>query len=698
MTFSFRATPALLSGLLLLPAAFAGAAFAQGKGPQTRNAPAAPSSSTTPDRASAYYHYGLAKIYEEQAAQTQRQDLATQAIEQYKLALGADPGSPILQDGIANLYFRLGRIREAVSAAQDQVTKHPDDVEAHTLLGRVYLRSLDDRQGQGPQSQEMLGAAIKEYETIAQLKPTDVETHLLLGQLYGLNHDSAKAEGQFKLAQALDPNSEEVVLSMARLYNEQGDLAKAAKTIVAVPPANRSARMNFALGGIYDQMKRPKDASEAYQAAVNEDPDNADAKRALASSLQASGQMDAAAKVYGQLVGSDPQDAQALIREADIQRQQGHYEQALASLKKAEALVSNNLELSYNEALVYDALGRFDDAIKTLKGMLATTVSPTGKYDDADRSNRALFLERLAIVDREAGKYDDAVAAYKQLAQLGGDFQERGIEGEIDSYRDAHRWTDALTAAQAGAATLPANLDLQLSYARQLGDNGKLEQGIKLAEAQLKGTPGDRDIYVTMADMEAREKHWKQADEDLDKAAPFATKPEEKLFLIYFRGSIAEREKLFDAADEQFRKGLAIDPNYAAIENDYGYLLAQRGLKLDQATSILQKAVQFDPQNGAYLDSLAWAYFKQGEYAMAEDVERKAVLRQPNDPSLLSHLGAIYAQNGKLSLAITEWERSLSEYATSLPADVDPADVTKTRHDLENARKAVAHAGNGPAR
>ena len=213
----------------------------------------------------------------------------------------------------------------------------------------------------------------------------------------------------------------------------------------------------------------------------------------------------------------------------------------------------------------------------------------------------------------------------------------------------------------------------------------------------MKNAPDDRDVYVTMADMQAREKHWKQADEDLDKAAPFATKPEEKLFLIYFRGSIAEREKLFDAAEEQFRKGLAIDPNYAAIENDYGYMLAQRGTKLDEATRMLQKAVQFEPQSGAYLDSLAWAYFKQGEYAMAEDLERKAVLRQPNDPSLLSHLGSIYAHDGKVSLAITEWERSLSEYATSLPADIDPADVAKTQHDLESARKALAHAGNGPA-
>ena len=71
-----------------------------------------PAATTQPvDHASSYYHYGLAKLYEEQAVASGRQDVATQAIEQYKMAMDADPDSRVLQDGVANLYFRLGRIR-----------------------------------------------------------------------------------------------------------------------------------------------------------------------------------------------------------------------------------------------------------------------------------------------------------------------------------------------------------------------------------------------------------------------------------------------------------------------------------------------------------------------------------------------------------------------------------------------------------
>jgi tetratricopeptide (TPR) repeat protein len=644
---------------------------------------------TQPDHASSYYHYGLAKIYEDQAVANGRQDLATQAIEQYKLALEADPDSVTLENGLANLYFRLGRIREAVSAAQEQINKHPDDVDAHVLLGHVYLRSLGD--GQNPQSGEMLQAAIKEYETIAKLKPDDIETHLLLGQLYGLAHDSAKAETEFKAAQKIDPNSEEVVLSIARLYSEQGDLARAAKVIEGVPTDDRSARMDFALAGIYDQLKQPKNAVKSYRAAVDEDPDNADAKRGLAAALAASGQMDEAAKVYAQILGSDPQDAQALIRQADIQRQQGHYEQALATLKKAAALVSDNVELSYNEALVYDALGRFDDSIKTLKQLLTATLPPDGKYTDGDRSNRALFLDRLAIVEREANHTDEAVATYKEMQQLGGDYQVRGANGVVDAYRDAHNWKAALDAAATAAKAMPTNHDIQLTYARQLADSGKVDEALKLANAQLAGTPDDRDVYFTVADINVRDKRWKDASEILDKAEALATKPEEKAFVAYYRGTVAERQKLFDQAEIEFRKGLQLSPDFAPIQNYLGYMLAERGQKLDEAITMLKKVVSFDPQNGAYLDSLAWAYYKQGQYALAEDYERKAALRMSNDPTVLDHLGEINAKTGKLSVAIDEWQRSLAQYATSLPPEADPADVAKVQHKLENARVKLAH-------
>lgn len=687
-TFSLL-QPYLVGGCLLLAACLTCAPRAQAQTPAASQPGA---SADVPNHAVSYYHYGMAKMYEDQAAQSGRQDLATQAIEQYKLALGADPNSRALQDGLANLYFRLGRIREAVAAAQEQVTRHPDDVDAHQLLGRVYLRSLGD--GQGAQSAQMLAAAIKEYETIVRLKPKDLETHVLLGQLYGLDHESVKAEEQFKAAQAIDPGSEEVVLNLARLYSEQGQNAKAADLIAAVPADDRSVRMDFALAGLYDQLHQPKKAAEAYKAALAQDPENMDAKRGLAQALLASGQNDAAAKAYSEILKTNPEDAQALIREADVQRQQGHYEQALATLKKAQALASDNLELNYNFALVYDALGRYDDSIGTLKQILGSTAAANGKYNEQDASNRALFLDRLGIVARESGKTDVAVDAYRQIIALGGDFRARGYDGIVSAYRDAHQWSKALDAAAEAAKALPANHEIQLTYASQLGDAGKVDEALKLANAQLTGTADDREVFFTIADINSRARRYKDAEAALIKVEAISTKPAEKVFLNDYRANLAEKQKLYDQAELDYRKGLELDPNNASIANDYGYMLADRGKQLDEAVAMLKKAVAYDPQNGAYLDSLAWAYFKQGQYALAEDFARKAVVRMGSDPTLHDHLGEIYARNGKLAQAIAEWQKALELYATSLAPEADPVDVAKVEKKLEGARVRMAHAGN----
>ena len=232
-----------------------------------------------PDRSSAYYHYGLAHLYEEMAVNAGRPDYATQAIEEYKLALDADPNSTLLQDGLAELYFKIGRIQEAVTAAQDQVKRNPDDVAAHTLLGQVYLRSLGDMQG--PQSGQMLKLAIAEYEKIARLKPNDVETKLLLGQLYALNHDSAKAEAEFKEAQKMDCELRRSGAEYGAALQRRGRLCSVLRTrCPRFRLDDRTARDGTGAGASYDQLKKPKEAAAAYRRALDIEPDKPDARDA----------------------------------------------------------------------------------------------------------------------------------------------------------------------------------------------------------------------------------------------------------------------------------------------------------------------------------------------------------------------------------------------------------------------------------
>jgi tetratricopeptide (TPR) repeat protein len=659
----------------------------------TKSAPPPP----VPDRAAAYYHDGLAHLYEQMAINDGRPDYAAQAVEEYKLALNADPTSKYLQDGLADLYFKLRRIREAVTAAQDQIKKNPDDLAAHTLLGKIYLGSLNDMQG--TQANDLLQLAVAEYEKIAQLKPKDVETHLILGQLYGIDHDTAKAEAQFKIAQSLDINSEEAVLNMARLYTEQGEPQQAVQALTAIPAGDRSPRIDFALGASYDQLKNYKKAAESYRAAAEAEgsPDNADALHALSTALLNDNQLSAALDVLKSLVAIDPNDAKSLMKISEIERSQGHLQEALDSLTKAKAAGGDaaDPEVAFQEAVLDDGLGKFDQAATTLQAELNATAHLDRKYSDPEKSNRAIFLDRLAIVYNEQNKTSDAIAAYKQMIDLGGDFVLRGYEGEIDTFRNAHQWKDALNASAELAKQFPKNSRVQLTYAMQLADAGQAEQAVSLANAQLAGTPGnpnpdDRETLSNIAIIDLRLNRSADALAALDKSDALSTTPDEHFNVYLLKATVLDHDKQYDAAEVQYKKALAIAPDNATVLNDYGYMLADRGVRLPEALAMIQKAVQAEPQNGSFLDSLGWVYFKLGQFVPAEQNLHQAIDRQPTDASIHDHLGEVYEKTGRLKLAVDQWERSMTEYAHSLPADADPADIAKVKHKLEEARVKLA--------
>jgi len=675
--FKFLAIAAVL--------ATAPAAFAQATAPAATPAPAAPAG----DRSTAYYHYALAHVYEDMAVGYGMPEYGTQAIEEYKLALQADPTSNQLNTGLADMYFRLGRIRDSVMEAQELVKRDPNNLEARKLLGRIYLRSLSDAQ-EGSPSDQMLKQAIEQYEKIIELEPNDVEDHLLLGRLYSLDHDQAKAKAQFEAAHKLEPSSEDAVLNLARVYSEDGQVKEAIQTLLAMPEEDRTAKSEIALGGIYEQQHEEANAIAAYRRAVALDPDNLDTERSLADALLANNQLADAQKVYQDIVTTDPQDAMAYIRISEIQRNQGKYDDALATLNKAKSLVHDSVQVSYNEALIYDSLSRFDEAAVILQKLIADATHPGSPYTTAEKNNLSLFIDRLANVYREQNKTAEAVATYRQMIDLGPDNAVRAYQFIVDTYHDARDSNKALDAAKEGAGKYPLNVDLKLLLASQLADNNQADAGLKLAKDQMHGGSTDLPALIYLAQMYTRLHRYQDASDALDSAEKLATKSEDKLNIYFQRGANYDRQKNDSAAEAQFRKVLAIDPNYAVALNYLGYMFADRGVKLDESVTLLKKAIELDPQNGSYLDSLGWAYFKQGQYQMAEENLQKAILRLPADPSLHDHLGQIYEKTGRLRQAAAQWDVAIKEYHESNPADYEPSDLAHAEKHLESARLRLA--------
>jgi tetratricopeptide (TPR) repeat protein len=645
----------------------------------------------TPDRAAAYYHFALAHMYEEQVATYGRSELANKAIEEYRAAIDADPTSAYLTSGLAELYAKTGRIRDAVVEAQDIIKRDPNNLEARRLLGRIYLRSLGDMQS-GSGSESILKLAIEQYEQIVKLQPDSTDDHLLLGRLYRLNNDLQKAETEFKTAVTLQPDSEEAVTTLAYLYNELGDTARATQVLSSVPNTERSAKLYSALGYTYEQQKQYKEAIEAYRHAIEMDRDNLDAIRGLAQNLLNDGQTDAALEQYKVIADANPEDAQTYVRIAEIYRKQGKFDLALENLKKAETMVQDSVEVPYNIAAIYQAQGRYDEAIPIMRDLLKKSEKPDGKYSAGEKSNRAVFLERLGTIYRDQGNNPAAIEVFREIVALGGDDDvERGYQQIIDTWRDAKEWQKATDAAQEAVRKLPASRDLKMVLAAQQADMGEADKALKDVHGMLTGdTDKDRQVYITLAQMNTRLRRFSDAEQALDKAEALATKPDDKEYIWFLRGSTYEREKRYSDAETQFKKVLADDPEHASALNYLGYMLADQNTKLEEALGYIKRAVDLDPANGAYLDSLGWAYFRLGKYELAEDNLLKASQKINTDPTVLDHLGDLYQKTGRLKLAAANWERALNEWNRTISAEVDPADTARVAKKLDSAKMKLA--------
>jgi tetratricopeptide (TPR) repeat protein len=674
----------------------AAAAAAQSKPSSPADKPAdSKASPRKSDRSAAYYHYTLAHMYEEQVTVYGRSELANRAMEEYRLAIEADPSSEFLTSGLAELYVKTGRIRDAVLQAQDILKRDPNNLEAHKLLGRIYLRSLGDLPGGGNGSDNVLKLAIEQYEQIVKIEPDKVDDHLLLGRLYRLNNDLQKAENELKIAVKLDPDSEEAVTTLSLLYSDEGDTTHALQVLSSVPDKGRSAKLYAALGATYEQRKDFKNAIDAFKHAIQLDRDNLDAIRGLAENLLSDGQIDAALDQYKVIADANPEDAQTYLRISEIYRRQGKYDQALESLKKAEVMVPDALEVPYNVAVVYEAQARYDEAVKILQDLLKKTEKADNTYSQADRNNRAIFIERLGMVYRDQENYPAAVETFRKMIPLGDENARTGYQDVIDTYRESKQWPEATATAKEAVQKLPDDRELRMVLDAQLADTGDPEKPLADVRSLLKGKPEDREVYLRLSIMYTRLHRWSDAEESLSKAEQLSTKAEDKEYVYFLRGSTYEREKKYDAAEAEFRKVLAANPQSAATLNYLGYMNADREVRLEESLNYIKLAVSLEPTNGAYLDSLGWAYFRLGKYDLAEENLTKASLRMGSDPTVQDHLGDLYQKTGRLKLAAAHWERAVKEWNKTIGSELDGDLFAATQKKLDAAKVRLAKEGSG---
>ncbi|HBY64774.1 MAG TPA: hypothetical protein DEH78_33565 [Solibacterales bacterium] len=661
------------------------AAAAAGLGQDSASPAARPESK----KAAAYFHYSMGHIYSELAEQFPKENFAQRAIEHLKQAIKADPASTAATGELTELYIRTGQIRAAAVEAETAIQQNPDNLSARRILAGLYTRMIGDSQ-QGRINERMLKQAIEQYTRITDKDSTDGDSWLMLGRLHKVAQNSVDSEKAYKKALELDPENEEAMSGLAMVYADLGDNKRATDLLRKVSEKNPNPRTLTALAGLYEQMREYALAAEALKRTLKAVPDNPEIKRALGQNLLYSDQFDEAIKVYQELVEDDPKDTQSWLRLSQIYRQQRKFDRARETSAKARALAPNDVEVRFNDVSVLEAEGKTQEAIATLKQVLTETAKKN--YTAAEKNNRAILLERLANMYRGAEQVDPAVEVFRSVAELDPDLGARASAQIVETYRLGKQYQKADQESAAAVTKYPEDRTVKTVRASVLAEVGKPKEAVALLATLLDGK-GDREVHLAIAQIHERTKNYAEMSKSLDAAQKLSGNKEEQEAVAFMRGAMLEKMKKFDEAEAEFRKILAANPDSASVLNYLGYMLADRGVRLNEAKEMIQKAVDQEPHNGAYLDSLGWVYFRLGNLEQAERYLRQSLERITRDPTVHDHLGDVLAKQGKYKEAVSQWEIALKEYHGGSANDHDPAELAKIQKKLEGAKVRLAKEG-----
>jgi tetratricopeptide (TPR) repeat protein len=317
-----------------------------------------------------------------------------------------------------------------------------------------------------------------------------------------------------------------------------------------------------------------------------------------------------AASVYEKLIEKDKDSDILYFNLGIIYSKMGKVDEAISALGEAVKLNPRYLEACMGLGVLYET-----------KNDLASAVKHYDKALEIDPTNVNVY-HRLGFVLTKDKRYSEAAAVYETLAKI--DAKDPFVYIE---------WAN-------------------IFFNQKLADEaiGILEKGIA---AGIK----DADLYTALGYARSL-KNETGADVFVLYNMALEIKPDSAVAHFYL-GAYYDRIKNKDAAARQMREAIRLNPEYHDAYNYLSYMFSEEGLNLDEAVELAKKALEYEPENGAYLDSLGWAYFKKGSFDEAlVEVERAAVV-MPDDATIAEHLGDIYSAKGLIDKARAAWKRSL---------------------------------------
>jgi len=497
--------------------------------------------------------------------------------------------------------------------------------------------------------------AVVAFKKAIELEPGSAEPRAELAALYARADKPREAVDAAEAAIAVDPKNREanrILGSVLAGLAEQRQALKPGDDVSGYGKRAMSAleiargdgagdlSIDLALARLYLDRDRPADAIPLLRRIVMEQPQYAEGSLLLAEAQEASGSADAAVETLTTLLDDQPQFFRGRVQLAELHDRQRKWAEAADAWAGVQKLNQRNTEVSARRATALLNAGRPGDARDVLRDALK--IAPTDV--------RLSFM--LAQAQRDAGDLEGAEATARAL-------QKAHPEDVRTSYLLAQT-LDARGRHQEIVDLLKPEIARQRAANAKPGQIAMLMSSQGLALLQLKRN--DEALAV-----------FREA---------IALAPEDTAVRFQF-GAALDRAGRSADAEKAFRDLIAEDPLDANALNYLGYMLAERGgpaPSLDEAVTLIQRALVVEPDNPSYLDSLGWAYFQQGKLALADSPLSTAADKLPKNSVIQDHLGDLRLKQDRRADAIAAWERALA-------GDGDSIDRAKIQKKIEAAKR-----------
>jgi tetratricopeptide (TPR) repeat protein len=567
---------------------------------------------------------GLAAFIE--ARLFQSEERYREAIEAYDRALKEDPSVTEVRIGFADLLLQLGMADRAVSLL--------DGVEGLDWHGRrIYALALSQYSVQDTTRME---DARRLLEEVLEERDDDPNLLLSLGQLLHRMNRIEEAEAAIAELRKKRGGSPQLVSYHATLLLQLGRRGEAADlfALCAASPVMRDHCRDSAVE-LLIELGREGEAADLMLASLGDD--DLDQLMRAAYLLWDANRPAQGLQVVERVLRQVPDSERGRTLRAHLLSASGRFDEAAAEFRAL--LKKNPTELDFKLSLAW-ALARMNDLDEARRWL---DRSWEAVADDAGSTNAVRTAVTGARIELVSG---NPLVAREWLARVAdpGQAGEEYVRLLGESFRQEEDWRRGVSAMVRLQPRLGADARLA---AEAIEAEFRIRSSDPRAWNRLRPLLDGSDMSSVLIGLQVLQSAERWSDAEREAAAALVRFPDNR-DMLFVRAASLERLGRFEDAEEAFLQLIETDPGDANAANYLGYLWADRAVRLDEALELVNRAVEMDPENPAFLDSLGWVHYRLGSMEEAEFWLRRAIELNDGDGTLLAHLGEVLVASGEV--------------------------------------------------